>query len=69
MGVSSVFCSALGQPFKIPSKKISLIPLYNYFDNLLQFLTIKKHHRNKCAHITPNKNPTLTIFNYKKKAS
>ena len=29
--ISSVFCSALGQPLKISSKKISTIPQYTYF--------------------------------------
>ena len=32
-GVSSVFCSALEQPLKIPSKKLSPIPLYTHFEN------------------------------------
>ena len=31
--ISSVFCSALGQPLKISSKKISTIPLIPIFNN------------------------------------
>ena len=30
---SSVFCYPLGQTLKIPSKRISLIPMHTYFDN------------------------------------
>ena len=45
---SSVFCCGLGQPHKIPSKKILPIPLCTYF---LKIFNYRKHHKNRYTHI------------------
>ena len=38
--ISSVFCSVLGQPPKLSSKKLLTIPLYTHF---LKFMKIFNH--------------------------
>ena len=59
-----MFCCGLGQPHKIPSKRILPIPMYTYFDNLYPFLTIKKSIIGiNTFTLTPNEN---RIFNHKK---
>ena len=62
--ISSVFCSALGQPPKLSSKKLLTIPVYTHF---FKFMKIFNHQKSIIGiytyALTLNKNPA---FNYKR---
>ena len=64
--ISSVFCSSLGQPLKIPSKKNHPFPCIPIFNNFLKFLIIKNIIVTKTHTLTLNKNAIFKNFNHKK---
>ena len=55
--VNSVFCCSFGQPFKIPNKKTSPIPIYTHFWQFLAMFNQKKAINTYI--LTLNKNPIL----------
>ena len=64
--VSSVFCSTLGQPLIIPSRKLLTISLYTHFENLQQSFNHKKSIIGINTYkLTLNKNFFIRINTYK----